>query len=150
MSGRAEQPRPETAPKQPLRREIPSFAVVRADVEQMAAVIGGEAKSRDEDFLDVPYLVHPLGITVRFGEAFTDSNPDENTTVSIAPTLPGGPAHSFEAGAITIEDGIVIIFKDEVVIRQHSQIMVNGGREDIIDEVTLTKEDYNHTRELDY
>ncbi len=149
MSAPTEHPRPETAPRQ-LLREIPSFKVVGADVEQMAATIGGEVRTTDRDFLDVPYLVHPLGITVRFGEAFTDSNPDENTTVSIAPTLQGGLAHSFEAGAITIEDGIVSIFKDAVVIRQHSQIMVNGEREDIIDEVTLTKEDYSHTRELDY
>ena len=149
MPARTERPRPETAPKQPLR-EIPSFAVVRADVEQMAVAIGGVAKSRDADFLDVPYLVHPLGITVRFGEAFAAGDPDENTTVSIAPVLPGALAHSFEAGAITIEDGMVSIFEDAVIIRQHSQIMINGEREDIIDEVTLTKEDYSHTRELDY
>jgi hypothetical protein len=130
-------------------REIPSISIKPSDVEQMAEIIGGKVRFRDRDFLNVPYLVHPLGITIRFGERFMGYGTEDSTTrVSVAPVVPGASGYGLDTGDIVVKDGIVKIFEDAVVVRKHSQIMVNGEREDVVDQIRLTKEEFIHTREF--
>jgi hypothetical protein len=146
MPGPAEQPRPETAPRQPLRR-LSSMDVDANAVRQMADEIGGRFETLGEDFLAVPYLVHPLGIRIRFEEPFGYDGNDKSTTISISPAL-RAIDDGFKTGEITVEDADVQIFEDKVVLKQHGQIMIDGEGEDIIDKVTLTREGYSYTREF--
>nr|MBI5455795.1 hypothetical protein [Candidatus Levybacteria bacterium] len=143
MPARAEQPQPESALQEPLR-VIASWEVGIADVEQMARIVGGRVAFSDADFQNVPYLEHPLGIRVRFGEGFTGYGSDLRTTISVDPAL----VDRSNVGNIVLQDALVKIGDDAVVIKQFGQRMVEGSREDLVDEITITKKDYGYKREF--
>lgn len=144
-----EVPPQESAPKQPIRTLLVSEVRI-GDAEQMARIIRGEARFYYEDSDDIPYLEHPLGIKIRFGEGFvTVRNPNPVTTISVEEAFtipPSGFTVESQIGNIVFTDAHVKMFDDAVVISQSGTIGGTGEEADVVDEITITREGYRFER----